>query len=200
MTKRRNLSEQRFGRLSVLCDSGNRTKSGGVVWLSICDCGSLHHSLTGNLLNGAVRSCGCLRRELSSMRRCAAAKPPRICKQAGCDKTTEKGGHGYCSMHAQRLRRNGDPGYVMPEELRRANNRDAQIKRFKTVKPTTYRKFFGRHEHRVVAEALIGRPLRSDEHVHHKDENKQNNSPENLIVLSASEHLALHALQRRQKC
>jgi hypothetical protein len=102
-------------------------------------------------------------------------------------------------MHAQRLRRWGDPAYVTPEEIRRTNNREAQRQRFSTVKPSTYRKLFGRHEHRVVAQNMLGRPLRSDEHVHHLDENKHNNAPENLAVMSAREHLALHAKQRRNE-
>jgi hypothetical protein len=37
--------------------------------------------------------------------------------------------------------------------------------------------------------------------VHHKDQNRQNNDPCNLEVLSAREHLALHAAMRRKsKC
>jgi len=133
------------------------------------------------------------------MRRRAAAGPPRICRFPGCTESTEKGGHGLCGKHAQRLRRYGSPDYVTPPDARRARNREAQLRHIDTVKPTTYRKFFGRHEHRVVAEAALGRPLRPDEQVHHLDENKQNNAPENLVVLSAREHRALHAAKRRKQ-
>jgi hypothetical protein len=35
-------------------------------------------------------------------------------------------------------------------------------------------------EHRVIMERLLGRPLRSDESVHHRDGNKLNNDPANL--------------------
>ena len=56
-----------------------------------------------------------------------------------------------------------------------------------------YIKRNGRHEHRVVAEQMLGRPLRPGEIVHHKDENKSNNAPDNLEVLpSQSEHARLH--------
>jgi hypothetical protein len=122
-----------------------------------------------------------------------------VCKHPDCDQTIEKGSRGYCGMHAQRMRRYGDPDYITPFEVWRKNNRDAQLRRFVTVKPSTYRKLYGRHEHRVVAEALAGRPLKPDEHVHHRDENKHNNFPENLMVLSVKEHLALHATQRRRR-
>lgn len=47
-------------------------------------------------------------------------------------------------------------------------------------------------EHRLVASRALGRPLLSDEHVHHIDEDPLNNSPENLVVLSRSEHTRLH--------
>jgi len=199
MANKRDLTGFRSGRLTVLGDSANRSRSGDILWVCMCDCGNLHLAVKGNLSARSVQSCGCLARELSSLRMRSAAKPPQRCRHEGCEQTTEKGGLGYCGMHAQRLRRWGDPAYVTPHEIRRANNRQAQLNRFEAVKPSTYRKFFGRHEHRVVAQNMLGRPLRSDEHVHHLDENKHNNAPENLAVMSAREHLALHAKQRRNE-
>lgn len=55
-----------------------------------------------------------------------------------------------------------------------------------------YLKVGGRHQHRVVMEEVLGRKLESWEIVHHKDENKHNNSPENLQIMTASEHAAHH--------
>ena len=43
--------------------------------------------------------------------------------------------------------------------------------------------------HRLVMETLLGRRLRTDEHVHHVDGDKHNNRPDNLQLLSASEHM-----------
>ncbi len=57
----------------------------------------------------------------------------------------------------------------------------------------TYTKFYGRHEHRVVAEQLLGRPLCPGEVVHHIDGDKRNNRPENLRVFaSQAEHAKFH--------
>jgi hypothetical protein len=52
----------------------------------------------------------------------------------------------------------------------------------------------GKLVHRVVAEAMIGRPLRKGEVVHHRDHNKLNNDPANLLVMTHSEHARYHAL------
>lgn len=58
----------------------------------------------------------------------------------------------------------------------------------------TYTKIYGVHEHRVVAENLLGRALRKGEIVHHRDGNKRNNAPENLVVFpSAADHSRHHA-------
>lgn len=43
-------------------------------------------------------------------------------------------------------------------------------------------------EHRLVMAEEIGRPLITQEHVHHRDGNRLNNSKTNLEILSRSEH------------
>ena len=50
-----------------------------------------------------------------------------------------------------------------------------------------------RKEHRVIMEGLIGRKLKRREVVHHWDENRLNNAPENLCLFrSQSAHMSLH--------
>ena len=56
----------------------------------------------------------------------------------------------------------------------------------------TYRKRNGEHEHRLVAEQMLGRPLEPGEIVHHIDHDKRNNDPANLQVMTQAEHMRLH--------
>lgn len=190
---------ERYGRLVVTGDSGKRSARGDVLWECACDCGGTTIANAQNLKAGSVQSCGCLAKELSSVRGKARRVEPPKCTVEGCDEPGREYDRTLCAMHGMRMRRYGDPLYVTPDEVRSEKLRNAQLARVTEVKPTTYRKLFGRHEHRVIGEQIAGRPLRSDEHVHHKDENKHNNDPSNLEVLTAVEHLRLHAQMRSQK-
>lgn len=52
-------------------------------------------------------------------------------------------------------------------------------------------------EHRVIMSELIGRHLRKDEAVHHRDGDRQNNIPENLELLSFRSHRLHHVSELR---
>ena len=63
MRKIRDLTGQKFGRLVVMGMSNKRGDNNRVYWDCLCECGNIIKSLSFNLKNGGVRSCGCLRRE-----------------------------------------------------------------------------------------------------------------------------------------
>lgn len=68
--------------------------------------------------------------------------------------------------------------------------------RLGTGEGKSYEKTYGRHTHRIVAEQKLGRSLKKGEVVHHIDGNKRNNDPSNLMVITQSEHCALHFRKR----
>lgn len=59
---RKNISGNRYGRLSVISHSGTN-KSGNHLWECMCDCGTRATVTYGNLTSGHTLSCGCLQKE-----------------------------------------------------------------------------------------------------------------------------------------
>ena len=66
MGKKIDLTGQRFGRLVVVEDSGERSSHGNVIWDCLCDCGNTHKVRADSLVNKAIRSCGCLQKEIAA--------------------------------------------------------------------------------------------------------------------------------------
>ena len=62
MSKRKDLTNQRFGRLTAIRHT-DKLKHGKVGWECLCDCGNTHYANTRHLIAGNVRSCGCLANE-----------------------------------------------------------------------------------------------------------------------------------------
>ena len=91
----------------------------------------------------------------------------------------------FCVLHYHRKRRTGKlTGSQAP-------NGSGTIGR-------GYRRFHmhGRYifEHRLVMEKFLGRQLSKTEVVHHANGNRLDNRPENLQIMSLSEHAKLHRL------
>ena len=63
MSKAKDLTNQRFYRLTPICPIEKRTNA-CIVWLCRCDCGNLTKVKSNNLLSGQVKSCGCLNKEI----------------------------------------------------------------------------------------------------------------------------------------
>ena len=99
----------------------------------------------------------------------------------------------FCSPTCAAKGTNASARIRTPEAKEKADN----AKRSKGSKG--YVKRGGKHEHRKVVEEELGRPLRSDEIVHHDDENKQNNDPTNLILTNRADHLREHLQRYRQR-
>ena len=67
MGGRIDLTGQKFGRLSVTRFVGTDHR-GEAMWECVCECGTTKKVLGGHLRKGNVKSCGCLARELSTIR------------------------------------------------------------------------------------------------------------------------------------
>ncbi len=62
MAKIKDLAGQRFGRLTVLYNTGER-KNGSVVWRCRCDCGNELDIRSRDLVSVHTTSCGCYKRQ-----------------------------------------------------------------------------------------------------------------------------------------
>lgn len=68
MPKAIDLTGQRFGRLIVINKTNQSSSSGSPIYYCRCDCGKYVNVLYCNLRAGKTKSCGCLRRDLTSER------------------------------------------------------------------------------------------------------------------------------------
>lgn len=119
------------------------------------------------------------------------------CRQCLADFSSKsKNPDGYLALkdytntgkHLSDLNRELNPSRMTPETRKKLRN--AHLGKGEC---TGYSKIYGRHAHRVVAERMLGRPLKAEEVVHHRDGNRYNNVPENLVVFpSVGEHTKSH--------
>ncbi len=66
--KRTDLIGQRFGKLTVVEDSGERTGGGSIRWRCVCDCGGEILATRQQLEGGSAASCGCQPKQYASRR------------------------------------------------------------------------------------------------------------------------------------
>lgn len=66
MSKKIDLTGQRFGRLKVLYEIGPGTQ--GTEWVCKCDCGRMTIATTKALRAGLKKSCGCMLKEITATR------------------------------------------------------------------------------------------------------------------------------------
>ena len=93
-----------------------------------------------------------------------------------------------CSEHMSKLNKE-----INVNRMTAAVREKLRKSRLNTGEGKSYPKYYGAHEHRIVAERMLGRPLKPGEVVHHIDFNKRNNDPSNLMVFeNQKKHMEWH--------
>lgn len=119
---------------------------------------------------------------LASTRPARPIRPTRVCPDCG----GPKGHNSACCHQCHGLRGRGGHNFVDSRGYTRL--------------PRYLQKRYGlRMEHQLVAMQTISRPLRDGEEVHHIDGNPLNNHPDNLMVVTRSEHMLLDGRMSRNR-
>ena len=63
-----NLLTRKFNRLTVIAPAKKRLANGSAMWKCICECGKESTVRASALLSGAVKSCGCLTKEMIKLK------------------------------------------------------------------------------------------------------------------------------------
>jgi hypothetical protein len=129
----------------------------------------------------------------------------KICEGCGSPFTVKKDRHGhlnrkkrFCDRQCWLKKWNREDQEHTLKGVRASNT--SNIAKYRGTGSRTYVKENGRHQHRVIAEKILGRLLTESEVVHHEDRNKKNNDPENLIVFATQADHAWHHVHCADSC
>jgi len=114
---------------------------------------------------------------------------PDVCTIEGCEKKVNS--RGLCGMHYRRFRLTGDAGQAKSSKNAHGEGgftKDGYIIMNIEKKP--------RLVHRYIAEKALGKPLPEGVEIHHLNEDRSDNSSENLVVCpDKAYHKLLHRRQ-----
>lgn len=111
-------------------------------------------------------------------------RQPEKCRMHGCDGETVA--KGLCSKHLQRKYKHGDPSVYKHSKPYGSGTdwfvgKDGYVMRRASPNDACHPNYNGYiYQHRDVMSRIVGRPLTSDESVHHKNGDRSDNRPENL--------------------
>ncbi len=132
-------------------------------------CGKIFYKMKSSLKFRPARFCSaeCRNNFFASL-------PKKIkCETCGKERKIRKGGHGkYCSHKCYWL--------FLQKKYPKNNTHYKQNKNSRN------------REHRDIMEKHLGRKLKRNEIVHHKNNNKADNRIENLELMTQSEHIKKH--------